>query len=325
LGALGLAGAIQGLSAALDAPPRPLLLWSFAAPWAWLSLLPGLGLLAALSAHRLRALPLGLGVLIWSAIWGRVWLPMPDRAEGPALTVMSWNVQRLLFEDRPDSPSMRCVVEEIQREDPEALVLLEVSARDVQRLEQTLGMSCGQVDYWGTGGEGRGGVAACARGPDWRLRSVERPRYVDSIDWHYAMVELESTGAHPQVLNLLAVHLQPYRMAATMGLERLARSQVEETAGLLRRVKTFRDPTIVAGDFNSPRDSAVHVQMRRTMRDSWEVAGWGPGGTVQALGLWPLRVDYLYASRDFGIAGARITGATCADHQPILARLLLPR
>jgi endonuclease/exonuclease/phosphatase (EEP) superfamily protein YafD len=153
---------------------------------------------------------------------------------------------------------------------------------------------------------------------------VERPRYVDSIDWHYAMVELESTGAQARVLNLLAVHLQPYRMAATMGLERLARSQVQETAGLLRRVETFRDPTIVAGDFNSPRDSAVHVQMRRSMRDSWEVAGWGPGSTVQALGLWPLRVDYLYASPGFGIAEARITGSTCADHQPILARLLLP-
>jgi endonuclease/exonuclease/phosphatase (EEP) superfamily protein YafD len=83
----------------------------------------------------------------------------------------------------------------------------------------------------------------------------------------------------------------------------------------------MKDPTIVAGDFNSVRDSAVHGAMRAVMSDAHEHGAWGPGATVRALGIVPLRVDYVYISSHLTVASTRIPPYDCADHRPTLTRL----
>jgi endonuclease/exonuclease/phosphatase (EEP) superfamily protein YafD len=125
------------------------------------------------------------------------------------------------------------------------------------------------------------------------------------------------------VLNIFGVHLQPYGKALLTGTERVADVQSDEADALLRRVRAMRDPTLVAGDFNSVRDASVHGAMRSTMFDVYERGAWGPGGSVRALGVVPLRVDYVYASDHFRVTDARIPEIDCADHRPIYARLRL--
>ena len=103
----------------------------------------------------------------------------------------------------------------------------------------------------------------------------------------------------------------------------MAQAQAEETHALLSRVSKLNDPTVVAGDFNSPRDSEVHVQLRAHMRDTWEVGGWGPDGTVRLLDLIPMRVDYIYATDDFAVQRSEILDVACSDHRPVLSELIL--
>ena len=124
------------------------------------------------------------------------------------------------------------------------------------------------------------------------------------------------------VFNLLAIHLQPYRLSVETS-DRVSAAQRAETEGLLDTVRTFRDPTVVAGDFNSVRDSALHHAMRERLTDAWEQAGLGPGWTVKALGRFPLRIDYVYVSDDFAVRQAALPALSCSDHRPVRTELVL--
>ena len=283
-----------------------------------------LSALAALFQRgRFPRLAAALVALIWLAIWGRVWAAWPASEAGEPLRVMSWNVQRLGWDGPDHAKRVDCVVEEIQEARPDALVLLEVTAADVEELSKRLDLSCEQVDYKGTRSRARGGLAACGMGA-WRLGKHAPRRFSNDTRWYYVFTELVKGD---RVVNLLAVHLQPYRLSLegpsglASRLEAVSEAQQQDTATLLERVGALRDPTVVAGDFNSPRDAALHVSMRRHLTDAWEQAGWGPGGTVHLFGQRPVRIDYIDASDDVGVRGASIPSRDCSDHRSVVADL----
>jgi endonuclease/exonuclease/phosphatase (EEP) superfamily protein YafD len=309
------------------AASAPLVVLTAGLPWLGLMIwAASLLLLLVGHRHRVAALPaLFIGAL-WGLVWGRAWFARPESGEGQAITVLSWNVQRLQFEDEDDSPALRCVSEAVLAEDPDAVVFLEVSRRDVDRLAARLGLTCEHTDYHGTGDTGFGGLAACGRGDRWTLRERSARRYVPEIDWYYVFAELVQGD---QVFNLIAVHLQPYHlsMEATLSVDdrgrRITGAQHRETASLLGRVEALKDPTIVTGDFNSVRDAALHQQLRGHLQDTWEQAAWGPGWTAHAMSAIPLRIDYTYVTPTVAVAAARIPEVNCSDHRPVVSRLIL--
>ncbi len=136
------------------------------------------------------------------------------------------------------------------------------------------------------------------------------------------------------------MHLQPYSVSSRTfrkGLggspealvrvqrqsEATFRAQGDQTRALVERVARFRDPTVLAGDFNSTRDTALHTDLRRHLADTWERGGHGFGGTVRFLGLVPLRVDHVYASRGIAVKEAVVLDAGCSDHRPLLTTLAI--
>jgi len=264
---------------------------------------------------------LGGGVVVFLLVWGRAWAPaLPG--EG-TVRVMSWNVQRLGWEDPERAARIDCVVASVTQADPDLLVLLELDARDLVELEGRLDLACEHTDYRGTGRENHGGLAACTRGSEWSL-GLHAPRAFSTDEpWYYVFTEAVHASG---VVNLMAVHLRPYEVAR-FGLtggsdpEDISASQQEAARDLLVRVEALRDPTVVAGDFNSGRDAALHVGMRRHLVDTWEAAGLGPGRTVWALGWLPLRIDYVYATRDFTVVDSEIPAWDCSDHRPVLSEL----
>ncbi len=263
----------------------------------------------------------GSATMIWLTVWGRAWVAWP--ASGPAdLRVMTWNVQRLGYTADAASERFRCAAAAIERLEPDVLALLEVSAEDVERLSAALDLDCAHIDYLGTGRPDAGGLAACSRS-EWQLARNGPRAFVSGGSWYYMFAELVRGD---DVFNLLAVHLQPYRLALGRPESGVAEAQSQETVALLELLSRLRDPTVVAGDFNSPRDTAVHHALRGHLRDAWEQAAWGPGMTVQLGGVVPLRVDYVYATPDFGIASAEIpdVGWDCSDHRPVVVDLVLP-
>jgi hypothetical protein len=236
------------------------------------------------------------------------------------------------------------VAEVILAADPDVLALVETSGHNSERLETALGLDCAQVDYLQTGKAGPYGVAVCTRGEDWVLKNARARRFESERDWAYMFSEIQHTspGRSDQIFNLLAVHLRAFphpenpladlaQLDATS--EQVARDQSEQAHELLQRVKQFRDPTLVAGDFNNTRDAALHVELRRSLLDTWETAGQGPGGTRPIGHLLDLelpewarivpRVDYIYATPTFWAEQAWVPEVDCTDHRPVVADLVL--
>lgn len=291
-----------------------------------------------------RVLPAVLVAIVLSAglLYGPSWPARQEIAAGEPVRVMTWNVQRLWGGSEDAGDPTACVVETVRAEDPDLLALLEVSAEDVEALAGPLGLECVHTDYLATGRPRAGGLAACARGDDWTLVGGEAQRYVDPDDWHYVFSEMAHDG---RVLNLLAVHLNPYYplsegdvRAGVAGLaqgqtaplrevgrtgELVIRSQGAQSVHLLGRVARFQDPSLLVGDFNSTRDAALHTSLRRVLVDAWERGGRGFGGTVRLGGWIPLRIDYVYATDAFAVRGARVPARDCSDHRPVVTDLVL--
>lgn len=297
---------------------------------------------AALPDRRLLPLLLTAVVVSGAALWGPS-VALSHR-DGFPVRVMTWNVRRLW--GPPDAVGTRadyarataCVVDVIDAEDPDVIALLEVTATDVASLAARLDLSCVHGDYMGVDRSDLGGLAVCVRGGRWRIRSGGPRKFVDDDDWTYAFAEVERDD---HVFNVFAIHLQPYAFGAAArraGLDRgdptglfdlgrhghdVSRVQSDQTAALLDRTARLHDPTVVLGDFNSTRDTALHVALRRVLTDAWERGGHGFGATVRFLDEVPLRVDYAYVTDAFDVRSARVHAAGCSDHEPVVADLAL--
>ncbi len=296
--------------------------------------------------RRLPPATLAAVVLTAAALWGPSLARTADPTVGLPLRVATWNVRRLWGPatalGRPEERrrAVACVVEGVEQIKPDVVALLEVSAVDIGDLSARLNLSCIHGDYMGVDQEDLGGLAVCTRGDAWAIRSGERRQFVDDQDWSYAFAEV----AHEDhVLNVFAVHLQPYAFGTSRIRKRLgqgdpqalialsrhgdsvSRTQVDQSAALLDQMERMKDPAIVLGDFNSTRDTALHTALRRVLVDTWQAGGRGFGPTVRFLDLLPLRVDYVYASRTLGVVSASVPALDCSDHRPVVSDLRLPR
>ncbi len=347
---LGWGGAVVPLAALLAAtaaarldlsPPAPLAAVVLVLPWLWGGL-AGIWLLWALVGRRARPLALGLVTgACGAALYGPSWTPARDAGGEGTLTVTTWNVHRLGWYARPAvreaalAEAVECVTGVVERTGTDLLVLQEVDRLRLDALRDRLGFTCAFVDYYATGRDDAGGVAACAR-PPWTL-SAGRSLPL-THPWHYLFAEARSGSV---TLNLLAVHLTPWDIGAEDvggAATALARGHTGPLAALAREAEVtartqgraldhlaltllrLRDPTVVAGDFNAPPDAAVHAALRAHLADAWALAGRGYGATRRVGGFFPLRVDYVYLTRPpLGVLDVTVPPVTCSDHRPVVA------
>jgi len=280
----------------------------------------------------------GFGIL-W---WGRYFVAFP--VEGPSeLEVVTWNLGRM-GEHRShtgdiDERVFACVSEAIEAEDADIWVFLEVSKRALGALGERTGLACKHIDYFGTGADGRGGLAICNRGEsDWRItRAKDLPL---PPGWRYIFVEV---GNGQRVANVLGIHFSPFTwsrrsleratkelargrsaLAETLvdGVESNAANQAKQLDRVLTVISNFKDPTILAGDFNRTSDAAVHWRLRQDFWDTWLEAGRGLGTTYWLDSWLPLRIDFVYADQEaFGVVNAEVGQQTCSDHRLVRAGL----
>ncbi len=81
-------------------------------------------------------------------------------------------------------------------------------------------------------------------------------------------------------------------------------------------------PTIVAGDFNLPIESAIYRRHWSDLRNSFSRSGVGFGNTKQTR-RWGIRIDHILTTDDFATRWARIGQDVGSDHLPLLAELTL--
>lgn len=353
LWALTLAGRVDRSPAAWLVVVVMLLPWLHALSWLCLG-----GLVLARWRSRgpilLGCVHLGLGLAAGGGACVTSWFPTRERSRPPSgdLRLLEWNVGRMGVwaseeEGRCSLPSTREGVRAtIAREQPGVLVLLEITGVRLEALAADAGLTCVGTDYRGQGQRGVGGLGVCvpSEGP-WRIsrsRDLALPP-----GWRYVFAEL-SDGA--RAVNVLALHVLPYGVtpaaldaalrAAARGrirplgallgrVERAVAAQSDQVAAVRALVAGFRDPTVVAGDLNSPPDSAVSATLRRQLSDAWLTAGQGAGGTRTVGGWLPLRIDYAYTTERLRALDARVVGCrcegglACSDHRALAVDLAL--
>lgn len=277
-----------------------------------------------LSRRRLRRhLPSMVAALVFLWIYGAQWWPLrlfpsPDPS---GLVVMTHNVQ--LSWGQPQRQR-----DVILRAGPDLIALQEVNTRPdgLLALLAQAGYSCEHRTY--SSKRFGPGLALCSKGR-LELVKVQRRTYHPKGRWPYLFAEVRHGDT---VFNVIVPHLlafgisrvDPLRETGNV-LERIRRASQwhrQEARALTELLSRLSDPTIVAGDFNSTPEHALHGQLRRHLRDAFSEAGYGLGATYRYL--LPLRIDYVYVTPDIEVLGARVDEAGGSDHRPMLATIRLP-
>lgn len=327
----------------------------------WLHVATAVGLLMLLirdiknrTAQVLMLLQLGLGMLRPdTAAVGLVSEP-----EQPSATVSlsTWNLARLGTGQQNkewrcnQDDAQRAAAATLQQNNTDVFVLLEISAARLDHLKRELKLTCEQTDYFGTGDSQESGLAVCVRqDSQWQItreRTLELPE-----EWTYVFAELSTREDTPTVINVLGIHLKPLGITTDKlspvlksppkqwahGLTPLlqemstsAQIQWDQADRIREQVETgFKDPTVIAGDFNATPDSAIHYRFRRSFTDAWEQGGWGIGATRE-VGWLPLRIDYIYTTNDVTTLGVDTfdcfcnPSQRCSDHRGVSSQLSIP-
>lgn len=159
---------------------------------------------------------------------------------------------------------------------------------------------------------------------------------------NHAVIEYKNQQVH--LINCHLTHSASYLKKWTRNrsndrwraLTQAYRVQQEEANRFVKYVEAFREPVIVAGDFNEPPNGGVYYKMRKSFRNAFARGGWGTGVTygkwsmqqalpsfLQGLAFDYLRIDQIFYSRHFRVLDARVLPLGAFDHRPQMARLQL--
>ena len=106
-------------------------------------------------------------------------------------------------------------------------------------------------------------------------------------------------------------------------------------ANILQRDEESRDaaqwiltepsmPTVIAGDFNIPVESAIYRRYWGALRNAFSYAGVGTGYTKHTR-LWGVRIDHVLMTTDIHARRSFTGNDVGSDHLPVIADLILPR
>lgn len=137
-------------------------------------------------------------------------------------------------------------------------------------------------------------------------------------------------------LRIGLVHLETPRHALSefLDLSEIPKLGPLTRANLAQRIEESRDarawvtpddalPTIVAGDFNLPVESAVYRRNWGDLRNAFSEAGVGTGYTKHTR-FWGIRIDHILTTSRIGTRWCRVGTDIHGDHRPVIAELVLP-
>ena len=266
----------------------PVAIIFYATPWPVLAALAGW---IAWRWRRLRALPLALvacALAVWFSSGWKFATPSAARAD---LRVAHWNVARPVR-------WLPSVAAELRALDADVITVAEALPRVGDTAPRWL------AEFPGYRAEFSGGGLLCL------VRGEIQNRESASLGpgSFYTALDVEVKG---RALSILQVDLvaTPWR------------SRREPLEQLARLIAARADrPLIVAGDFNTPRDSALFGPLRMRLAHSWEAAGRGSAET------WPMPFPVL--SLDHVWIGGGLRALRCehgvsvrSDHRAVIVDL----
>ncbi|GAB5399750.1 MAG: endonuclease/exonuclease/phosphatase family protein [Aureisphaera sp.] len=94
-------------------------------------------------------------------------------------------------------------------------------------------------------------------------------------------------------------------------------SQVNE---ILAHKKNAPYPVLLMGDFNNTSFSFIYRKLKKGMQDGFLERGNGLGSTYKFEG-YPMRIDYIMASKEMEFIRFNTIGDTFSDHEPVSAQV----
>jgi endonuclease/exonuclease/phosphatase family metal-dependent hydrolase len=279
-------------------------------------------------------------------LFGDFRLRFPSNEGTPILT---WNIEGKAIVNSPQQQCALRVLQDWGEDNPRGiLVLQEVRHFQKKIFAEELNRNCIWSPYhkkkeqlWH-----RNGLMVCVDQMYW---SVHRPHHRDYAQQSsYGFLQMEITEKSSQTTyNIMNVHLESLYTTARQSddfnvikgsvtdtflsfmksgefgkifllLSRNSQAQEKQLKEIKTVLRQLKDPTIIAGDFNSPPEQWHHRNLRIGYQDAHRATGYGFGATVQRFGFIQSRVDYLYASKELQWSGTTKVheDILCSDHYP---------
>lgn len=227
-----------------------------------------------------------------------------DSNDSDSLTLMTWNVQRLGSLSNPleVNANIDKVTLLLKEENIDVLILQEVSKSQVQKLAKSLNFNNKDfiwADYYGTDRKSTGGISIVLINQNWKLKSKNSLNLPPNWQSTYA----EISNVKGNIFNILGIHITPPKITSNdvgniinsslrnkkNGYKKFKRKLVTygkqmdlqnlQAIKISKIVEQFKDPTILAGDFNSTPEMPMHYRFRKNFNDSWIQSGNGFGHT----------------------------------------------
>ncbi len=217
------------------------------------------------------------------------------------------------------------ILAEIERSQPQLVVIAECNGSVIDALE--------------AGGDwfvGRSDSRLCFASR-WQLIEWEIRDPKDIWDMNGSGAIIRATVASPGgPIRVGLVHLETPREALqeymdlstipSLGDQTRANMAQRELESTLAREWIFAGedlPTIVAGDFNLPVESAIYRRHWADLHNAFSRSGFGTGYSKQTR-FWGSRIDHILTTADIVTRDAWIAEGIGSDHLPVFADLSLP-
>lgn len=288
--------------------------------------LPIAALVAILTRRRELWLGLGLSMLVFVILWGRLFLPKNTNIDDAqaALVVMTYNV----FADNHDIESQVDLIRDI---DADVVFIQELDTRLAGAIEKEFAdlypyRVLDPVDN-------ATGMGMISKFP--MILTEERL----PLNWVGTpqILKLEWEGREMILVNF---HMWATGLARLDVVEMNFRAREAQALYLLdfARTASWENPVIVAGDANTTSLSDVHRMLRKNLVDSWMEAGFGMGHTYpgrntpgedspQLYGIpvprWLARIDYVFHSDQLRAVNASLAPYDgVSDHRAVVVTLV---
>ena len=89
-------------------------------------------------------------------------------------------------------------------------------------------------------------------------------------------------------------------------------------------MNTTKHPIVLAGDFNNTAFSYVYRKLQQNMNDAFIEKGRGLGTTFM-FDYYPMRIDYIFGSKQLEVLEFTSLEQTLSDHFPVAAVFGIPK
>jgi endonuclease/exonuclease/phosphatase (EEP) superfamily protein YafD len=290
--------------------------------WLW----GGIGLLLSVFAFCFLRAPLSL---IVTAVWAVTLSVAMDEAKSlsnfnhPKLTVERSVIrdgQRIIRVATVNCANFRFgdPVDDLKKWGPDIVLLQQVLPHRVKRIAEILYDGRGDFRAYQTNGiVTRFEIRREVRNPMLRDQQVTI-RLPNGTDIEVVNVHLGTAATDMRLWSSKS-------RAAHIENRNLRSKELSVVLQVLEQTSSFpATPTIFGGDFNSSATDIVHRQLTRDFDDAFGEAGRGWGNTFHRR--FPiLRIDHIYATRQFQPLSSSVVVAKTTDHRMVIADLRLRR